>query len=655
MTGAPPEAPPDDVLLGRVVDGRYRIVARLARGGMATVYRAVDTRLDREVALKVMHAGLADNPGFVARFEREARASARLSHPNVVSLHDQGRDGGLIYLVMEYIPGRNVRDLLRERGALSPSDALAIIEPVLKALSAAHEAGFVHRDIKPENILLARDGRIKVTDFGLARAIASPDNQTSHGMLIGTVAYLSPEQVDQGTADPRSDVYSAGILLFELLTGSTPYRAETPLQVAFQHVHSDVPPASSLRSGIPPEVDELVRHATRRPPADRFADAGVFLAGVREARDRLAPSTPLSVLATGPVIDLAGGSPWVTSAPNRTAEQSGPRSGAQDVQPELRGPIAAPGLSIVQGQSVDEPLGQGLVKSSRPLIVLSLLVVLGVLIAFAGHFVGSLRPVTAPNVVGMTVAAAQNAAQKLRLTLEIAGEQFSETVAKGIVMSADPGPGTSVYEGDSLSATVSKGPERYLVPGFVGKSLDEAEGALADNSLTTAGTKQVFSDTVPAGSVAGSIPAQGSALKRGAQVTLLVSKGPKPIPVPNLVGKSLDDATSALASAGLKMTTTEEYSEKYDIGEVVSMKPKAGTEVQKGTEVALVISKGPPPVRIPSVFGKSAREARRILQEAGLKVREDSYGIVVFNLVQTQEPRAGTTVPKGSTVVITIV
>ncbi|MEI2726725.1 MAG: protein kinase [Verrucomicrobiota bacterium] len=276
-----------------MVDGRYRIDALLARGGMATVFVATDLRLDRTVALKIMHRTLAEDPGFVSRFEREARAAARLSHPHVVQVHDQGEDGDLVFLVMEYVPGRTLRDVLREHGRLTPSQALVVLDPVLEALEAAHRAGFVHRDVKPENVLIADNGGVKVADFGLARAIAaSTTSAATQGVLIGTVAYLSPEQVERGVADARSDVYGAGILLFEMLTGSVPHAGETPLAVAYQHVNADVPVPSTVVPSTPAAVDDLVRRATRRDPDDRFHDASTFLAAVHQAQDSLPAPAP---------------------------------------------------------------------------------------------------------------------------------------------------------------------------------------------------------------------------------------------------------------------------------------------------------------------------------------------------------------------------
>ncbi len=281
-----------DTLVGRSLEGRYRILERIARGGMSTVYAAVDERLDRLVAVKVMSSALSADPAFSDRFAREARAAARLTHLNAVSVYDQGHevgsDGHHVFLVMELVEGRTLRELLRERGKLSPAEAVSIMEPVLSALSAAHRAGLVHRDVKPENILLSDDGVVKVADFGLARAVESDAAATRTGLMMGTVAYCAPEQISRGSSDPRSDVYSAGVVLFELLTGAPPYKGESAMNVAYQHVHSRVPAPSSRVKGIPDEIDELVIAATDSDPTGRPADAGAFLAEIADLRAALA-------------------------------------------------------------------------------------------------------------------------------------------------------------------------------------------------------------------------------------------------------------------------------------------------------------------------------------------------------------------------------
>ena len=270
-----------DHLTGRVLDGRYLIGSRIARGGMATVYEATDLRLDRTVAVKVMHPGLGDDDEFAARFVAEARAAAKLSHPNVVAVFDQGNDDGTVFLAMELIPGHTLRDTIGKEAPLSPARTLALLEPVVSALASAHRAGLIHRDVKPENVLIADDGRIKVADFGLAKAMSATTQHTATGVLIGTVSYVAPELVVEGRSDARADVYAVGVILYELLTGKKPHEGETPIQVAYKHVHEDVPPPSRRVPGIPDYVDALVARATARDREQRPADAGVLLHHLR--------------------------------------------------------------------------------------------------------------------------------------------------------------------------------------------------------------------------------------------------------------------------------------------------------------------------------------------------------------------------------------
>ena len=362
-----------DALVGSTVDGRYRVLSLLARGGMATVYEALDLRLDRVVALKIMHPHLAHDQAFVSRFQREAKAAARLTHGHVVAVYDQGEDNGLIYLAMEYVPGRTLRDVLRQYGPLTPAQALVFLDPVLEALAAAHAAGFVHRDIKPENVLISDDGRVKVADFGLARAVEANGESVTQGMIIGTVAYLSPEQVERGEADGRSDVYAAGILLFEMITGQVPHAGESPLSVAYQHVNSDVPPPSTIRGDIPPEVDALVVTATRRDASLRYQNAFDFLADVRRVRTSLPPPRPFVdshdtlVVDVGMASQLAAGRP-ATPAHDRRACRAPHDTGGAHAADHASG-RAARAVPAQQGSPVHRaPRDRGPRHGSRRLV-----------------------------------------------------------------------------------------------------------------------------------------------------------------------------------------------------------------------------------------------------------------------------------------------
>jgi beta-lactam-binding protein with PASTA domain len=597
----------------------------LARGGMATVYEAVDLRLDRVVALKVMHAHLADDPDFVSRFEREAKAAARLTHPHVVGVYDQGKADGHVYLAMEYVPGRTLRDVMKQFGPLTPEQSLVLLDPILEALEAAHGAGFVHRDIKPENVLISDDGRVKVADFGLARAVETSNASATQGMIIGTVAYLSPEQVERGDADGRSDVYAAGILLFEMITGQVPHAGDSPLSVAYKHVNSDVPAPSTVNSAIQSDVDALVITATRRDPEARYPDAASFLADVRRVRATLPRPRPFTDSRDTLVVDA--------SMTQRIA------AGARPPQEQHAAPIEH--------------------RRSRKGRWIALIVAIAVLLAALGGWLiaGSiLAPkVPVPTIVGLTQSDAQATLTTAGLTLAISEQQFSESAPKDTVISSDPAPGGEVAEGGTVDAVISKGPERYSVPDVTGMTPDAAATEITAAKLVAGAQSEVFDDTVAVGSVAGTDPKIGTSVKPGTSVSILISKGPKPVPVPDIDGKKSAVAQAALTEVGLIPVITEKYSEKVPEGQVIKVTPKPGTVVNSGTEVELVVSKGPPPVEVPTLVDLRKSQAIAILKKLGLVPKVISAGFTPLNRVFSQDPPAGTMIPKGSVVTIRIV
>jgi serine/threonine-protein kinase len=633
-----------DALVGTTVDGRYRVLSLLARGGMATVYEALDLRLDRVVALKIMHPHLAHDQAFISRFQREAKAAARLTHGHVVAVYDQGEDNGLVYLAMEYVPGRTLRDVLRQYGPLIPEQALVFLDPVLEALAAAHAAGFVHRDIKPENVLISDDGRVKVADFGLARAVEANGESVTQGMIIGTVAYLSPEQVERGEADGRSDVYAAGILLFEMITGQVPHAGESPLSVAYQHVNNDVPAPSTIRAGIPPEVDALVVTATRRDASLRYQNAFDFLADVRRVRTSLPPPRPFVdshdtlIVDVGMASQLAAGRP---ATPLATGGPAAPRSTpAARTQPTVQ-PSAQP---------------ERYRRSRAPLfIVLVVLAVLGTAIGAWYLAAGPGKTVTNPDVVGSTVAEASDALTAVGLTLAVGEEQYSEDVPADVVISTDPAAGEGVRVEGTVTAVVSKGPERYDVPAVKGLPQAQAADALVAANLAVGAIKEAFDDKVEPGAVVSSAPKAGTSVKPATPVDLVVSKGPEPVPVPAVVGKKASAARDALTRAGLKVDVTQKFSEEVPDGVVISVKPKEGTVVDSGTRVALVVSKGPPPVTVPNLIDMPRQKAITTLQRLGLRPNVVEGDFSPLNRVISQDPPPGTEIPKGSTVTIRII
>ncbi|NHC12354.1 Stk1 family PASTA domain-containing Ser/Thr kinase [Motilibacter deserti] len=619
-----------DPLLGQVVDGRYRVVSRVAAGGMAVVYEAVDERLDRTIALKVMHPWLATEAEAVNRFIREAKSAARLSHPGVVSVFDQGRDGDRVWIAMEYVDGRNLRALLRDRGRLGAAEALDLIADVLAALAAAHRAGLVHRDMKPENVLIADDGRVKVADFGLARA-ATAASSTRTDAILGSVSYLAPELLERGVADQRADVYAVGILLFECLTGGRPFDGETPIQVAYRHVHEDVPAPSSRVAGVPAAVDALVARATDRDPDGRPDDAGALLAGLQAVRDSLGPADePTELVRRG------GPEPAPTRpGPRPSPPRSGPahlRSESTSRQPVQRGA---------------QPRRRRAVRRRRALLG----AVVAVVLLGAGLFwyAGPLRWTSAPTLAGLTESVAAQRAEQAGLDLDVRRE-WSETVAAGEVVKASPAAGERVLRDGTVTVVVSRGPEMIRIPVVSGKAPAAATAAIEQAKLVVGRSVNKYDEKVPQGQVLGTDPAAGESLRVNRPVTLVVSRGPKPVPVPAVEGKPAAEAEKALTDAGLTVKTTEAYSESVAKGAVVSQSVAAGKGLKRGTQVGLVVSLGPPLVQVPDVIDDKVSEAVEKLEAAGFRV--ERRGTSILGRVLGQNPDRGSSAPKGSTITI---
>ncbi|MDR6973349.1 serine/threonine-protein kinase [Streptomyces sp. 3330] len=638
-----------DPLVGQLLDGRYRVEARIAVGGMATVYRAVDTRLDRVLALKVMHPALAADGAFVDRFIREAKSVARLAHPNVVQVFDQGADGSYVYLAMEYIAGCTLRDVLRERGALQPRAALDILEPVLAALGAAHRAGFVHRDMKPENVLIGDDGRVKVADFGLVRSVDTVTSTT--GAVLGTVAYLAPEQIEQpGAADPRVDVYACGVVLYEMLTGEKPHDGDSPAIVLYKHLHEDVPPPSALVPGMPYELDELVASATARTPEVRPYDAVALLGQAREAR---APLTEEQLDAMPPQAVSAGHD----NAEDRTSVI--PRS-----------------LTVPRPLPVDDDADDGedpLHRTSRfqsgpPLpprrrsarprrgvlaLVAAVLLVFGV--GAGVWYINSGQFTKVPAVLTQKEAEARTRLEAAGLEVGKVRHQHSDTVKRGTVMDTDPDPGARIRKHDSVTLTVSDGPEIVKVPDVAGSRLDKAEELLKSDGLEPGLVTQEFSEDVIKGFVISTDPEAGAKRRAGAAIAIVVSKG-SPVDIPDVTGDSVDDAKAELEEAGLKVKiATEQVTSEFDKGLVATQTPEEGSEAAEGDTVTLTLSKGPEMVEVPDVVGASVDDATSLLEQSGFKVEEDRGLLGLFgDTVKSQSVDGGDTAPKGSTITITI-
>ena len=651
-----------DPLVGRVVDGRYLVESRIARGGMATVYRALDRRLDREVALKVMHDNLAVDDEFVSRFVREARAAARLSHPNVVQVFDQGADDAILYLAMEYLPGRTLRDVLAERGALTPRESVSVLEPVLGALAAAHRAGIVHRDVKPENVLLTDDGRIKVADFGLAGAITGPISSSVTGELLGTVAYLSPELVSRGIADARADVYAAGIMLFELLTGKQPFTGDDPLRVAFRHVQETVPAPTSVSPELPYAFDDVVLRATNRNPDGRPANAGEMLGDLHAALGQVSDEELDRRASQAATLQMDG---YRTQAFGSVGVDGAPSAA---VGPQPTSVLAVPRRALIRGagggagQLVprlkvhdDEPPPPGFLGDrTRQAIAAVLGVILVTVLIFSGvwWFTNGPGSYTAtPKLVGQTFTEASRilTAQGLK---PVKNDVFSDTIAAGQVVSTDPVGGTNVRKDGTVILDVSKGPELVAVPSLKGKTEDAATAEIKGAKLKVGEIKRRFSATVDKGQVISSSPTADSKIAPGRPVDLVISKGSEPVLLDNVVGQQKDAARQLLESKGLEVEITEQdfFDGAQPPGTVVNQDPPAqGQTVNKGSKVTLTVIKAPDGQGfVPDVSGKNFDEAKNIIEQAGFQVRRD--GFPVGNTVRNQSNRGIT--PLGTEVTL---
>ena len=641
-----------DPVLGTIVDGRYEVISRIARGGMATVYLAQDRRLDRKVALKMMHPHLADGSDVVARFRREARAAARLSHPGVVGVYDQGIEGETSYLTMEFVDGVTLRRRLASRGALSLGESLDVMEAVLDALAAAHRAGLVHRDVKPENVLIARSGAIKVADFGLARAVTEA-TMSSTGALLGTVAYLSPEIVTSGAADARADVYAAGVMLYEMLTGHQPFEGETPIQVAYKHVHETVPPPSDEVAWLPFEVDEYIASLTARDPDLRPRSAEVALAALRSMRSGFDDK----VLALRAHID-----PGLSEVAEIAHEAT------DDVDREghtASVPATPPGGTVVLpigavSEPEEPPVADNRRKRTRRRRAVAVVLVLLFVLAAAGSGawwymnVGPGAYTTVPDVVGRAEATALS-------TLEEAGldpstsSAHSDIVPPGHVISTDPAPGDRIEKSGEVDVVVSQGVLRITIPDVTGSSPDAAREELEEAGLDgTFAVEEVYDQEVPEGQVVSTDPGASSVVDHDAAITIYVSQGKQPIEVPDVVGDDEGAAVEAIEDAGaVPQIGGEEYSEEVPAGHVVSQDVTG--PALKGDLITLVLSKGPELFEVPNVVGQQFADAEATLTDLGFEVeREDVLG-GFFGTVRTQSVEAGSWHPRGTVIVLTVV
>ena len=650
-----------DPLIGRLIDQRYRVTRRLARGGMATVYVAQDERLERPVALKVMHPHLAESDDFVERFHREARAAARIVHPGVVSVFDQGVVSGQGFLVMELIDGTNLRALLNAQGAFTIPQALRYTTDILEALRAAHRMGVIHRDIKPENILVPTDGPAKVADFGLARAV-SEGSTSATGNMLGTVAYIAPEIALTTEANARSDLYSVGIMLYEMLTGAVPWADESPLQIVHHHVSDDVPSPSAGLPWIPREIDDLVAALTARDPANRCTDASDALDLVARAAASI-PSDIVNRRAEVAREDSRSGSG--TTALNTevmpthlTRAMPAPAVTTATALPAATAVTAV--TTVHTSTSTETPsAGELPAKMSTRAILLAVIAFLLIVAAsFGGSWwwteYGPGSYLTMPTTTGRDLTDVQADLGAIGLASSVE-EEFSDDVQSGIVTHSDPDGGSSVHKSTNVQLYVSKGIDMKDVPNVVGKGQDEASRTLTDAGLALGAVTDAYSEDVPPGQVISQSVAAGTSLAHDSTVDVVLSKGREPRTVPTLTGKGASAAKSSIEALGLVASPTEAYSDTVPEGQVISQQTREGSTVYRGDSVSYTVSKGPEMVTVPDVVGLQRQEARNKLEGAGFTVQEDLILGGFFNTVRSSDPAGGSKVKKGATVTISIV
>ena len=645
-------------LSGEIIDNRYELLSLIAAGGMASIYKATDLRLDRFVAVKIMHPHLANDEEFVNRFIREAKAAAALSHPNIVAIQDQGwNEGGspAVFIVMEYIDGFTLRELLHEGGPLSSEDLLRYMIPIVSALAEAHKRGIVHRDIKPENILISKDGRIKLADFGLARGEQLGATMTvESSVVLGSVSYLSPEQVQRGISDARSDIYSVGVVLFELLTGRKPYEGESPIQIAYKHVNERIPAPSTITSGIAPALDALVLKATSPNPDQRQRDAAALLSEMRSAAIEIDPRKRQMTLELDIPVQPSR-SKQSTRRPkgevrigNTVIERVRTLTSITTQTPAMESTVTEAKKSETTAE-IRRRTSKRVVRNRFIALSLTFALVLG---GAWYELIGS--KISIPSIVGLSESDARKSIEPLGIKVAVVSKAFSEDVPAGMVITSNPGGGGHLSKGGTVGVVISKGPERINVPTLAGMTPDAAATALTSAGLKVGSTTQSYSSTITNGMVIDGDPIAGTAVKRNSLVNILVSKGVQTLQLNSYVGQSGDQASNELTSAGFKVKSTFGYSESIPAGNVISQTPAGGAPIPVGSTVAIIVSQGSGTVFIPNLYSLTQLAATTALENLQLKVKVRKIGSKKIKHVTNISPTVGTKVKRGTTVTITL-
>jgi eukaryotic-like serine/threonine-protein kinase len=626
---------------GTIVDSRYRIVSRLGSGGMADVFLAEDEQLGRQVALKLLYQRFAEDPGFVERFRREAQAAAGLQHPNVVSVYDRGAYDGTYYIAMEYLPGRSLKQLIRAEAPLDPIRAIDITLQILKAARFAHRRGVIHRDLKPHNVIVDESDNAKVTDFGIARAGAS--DMTETGSIMGTAQYLSPEQAQGHAVSAGSDLYSIGVVLYEMLTGRVPFDAESAVSIALKHVSEAPPPMTVFNPAVPAELEQVVMWALNKNPVDRPANADQFITALEQARTAIQSGERGQRTASMAALAGVAAGRYAAAAAASGVAAAAPPIGTDGYDGSETGPVPPP--------DEEPPHRRRVWPWLVPLLVLLL----------AGGGVAAyllLRPqkVVVPAVVKEDLNTArtqlQNAGFAVGSPIQVTGTQKA-----GTVIAQDPQGGTKAKEGSTVSLTVSSGPGNTPVPTVVGETLAQAKSSLEIANLKPGNVLKQSSTTVAADRVIDSSPAAGSSVPVGSKVTLIVSTGPPAVQVPDVTSEDVGQAKATLQSRGFNVNTTDQVTSSATPGTVLSQDPAGGRSVPSGSTVTLIIAKAPPTVAVPNVVGKTTGAANATLGAAGFPATQQQQTVTdqtQNGVVLGQNPAASTQAKKGTTVTIVI-
>jgi eukaryotic-like serine/threonine-protein kinase len=629
-----------DPVPNTMVDGRYRVMSRLGSGGMADVFLAEDQQLGRKVALKLLHHRFAQDPDFVERFRREAQAAAGLQHPNVVSVYDRGSFDDTYYIAMEYLPGRSLKQLIRQEAPLDPLRAIDITIQILKAARFAHRRGVIHRDLKPHNVIVDDSGHAKVTDFGIARAGAS--DMTETGSIMGTAQYLSPEQAQGHAVNAGSDLYSIGVVLYEMLTGRVPFDADSAVSIALKHVSEAPPPPSQFNPNIPPELEQTVLWVLNKNPSDRPADADQLITVLEHCREAITSAGAGQHTASMAAVAAAGAAAGAGAA------------------------IGGPGLAAYQHAQAQATNGSGELAAVEHIeererrswavwgwVALVILLIAGA--AAAAYFLTRPKQVLVPKVTGEQYTTARATLTQARF--QVSKVPVANRRPPGIVVSESPAAGTKADKGSTVTLSVSTGPGDISIPGVQGLSAAAAKRTLTHAGLRVGRVLPRADNQFPAGQATGTSPGVGRDVPHGFTVTLFISSGPPQKQVPSVIGESQTQATADLTRAGFTVHSKQQASASVPAGNVISQSPAGNTKAANGSTVTITVATAPPTVTVPAVIGDPVAGAVSALHAAGLKVTQTQRAVTKpgnNGVVVDQTPAGNSTAKKGSTVTIVV-